>query len=334
MKILTPVNFEKYISQIEEIPILILFGEERFFHEQVLKIIENHIFKTKSEKNLNCHVFYGTENNESDILSACFSYPMLADHKLVIVREFDKLKMYDRDSFLKYIDNPQPSTILVLSAEKWGDSDFHHKIKKNSISVKCIPLYENQLFNWVSKKFLVYNIVVGKDIIRFLIENIGQNLLNLNSEIEKIINYVGSGNTVEIHNIAQLTGFSREVNIFNFQKVLAAKNLSASLRIGLRLLEQGEAPTGMIIQLMRHVVNLMKINENIRRGKKTTNELMKVTGLPYYFLTNMMKQSKNFTTEQYRNSFNYLAKADLHLKTGYQTPGLVMELLLYRLIKD
>jgi DNA polymerase III delta subunit len=46
-----------------------------------------------------------------------------------------------------------------------------------------------------------------------------------------------------------------------------------------------------------------------------------------------VKQSKNFSAEQYRNSFSYLAKADLHLKTGYQQPGLVMELLVYNLIK-
>jgi DNA polymerase-3 subunit delta len=333
MKNLTPVNIEKYLSQIEDIPILVVYGEERFFHDQVMIIVENRIFKTKSEKSLNCYVFYGTENKESDILSACLSYPMLADHKLVIVKEFDKLKMYDKDSFLKYIANPQPSTILVLSADKWGDSDFHHKIMEKSISVKCTPLYENQLFNWVTQKFLDYNIAINKDAIRFLIENIGQNLLNLNSEIEKIISYTGSGNSIEFDDIAQLTGFSKEVNIFNFQKILAEKKLAASLKIGFRLLEQGES-LAAVLPMLFHFFRRMWVVKQLQVKKYSKNKILQlVKGNPYLY-SDIFLTASNFSKERLEYIIESIETAEIQLKTSQRDSSSILTMLCYNICKS
>ena len=139
----------------------------------------------------------------------------------------------------------------------------------------------------------------------------------------------------KISSIDEMTpgSISKQFNIFELCNAIGEKNFPRSIAILNKLIGQGESPTGMIIQITRHFVNLMKINENIRRGNRSTGELMKVTGLTYYFVNDMMKQSKNFSAEQYKNSFSCLTEADLHLKTGYQKPGLVMELLLYKLIK-
>jgi DNA polymerase-3 subunit delta len=162
---------------------------------------------------------------------------------------------------------------------------------------------------------------------------VGNSLLDLVNELEKVQINIHPRMKITLEDVQNVTSISKQFNIFELCNAIGEKNFPQAIAIVNKLLEQGESPTGMIIQMMRHFLNLMKINENIRRGNRAINELMKVTGLTYYFVNDMMKQSGNFTSEQYRGSFNFLAEADLHLKTGYQKPGMVMELLLYKLIK-
>jgi len=239
MNELTPFSIDSYLNRPIKDNLFIIYGEERFFFDPVLKKIENALFSNAADKDLNFIIFYGSESTASEIINACMSYPMLSERKLIVVREFDKLEIGDPDSFLKYLKHPQTSSLLILVAEGFGRSRFYTDILKLATKVNCKRLFEKDVYNWVQQKFTESEIKTNKESIVFLVENIGLNLMRLNLEIEKIRNYLGAGQLLTLPQVAQITGFSREVNIFNFQKVLAARDLKASLKIGAYLLEQG-----------------------------------------------------------------------------------------------
>ncbi|MCK4754147.1 MAG: hypothetical protein KAS58_02875, partial [Calditrichia bacterium] len=83
MKQVSVSSFTKYIENPIKDNLFVIYGEERFFHDSLLTKIEDRHFENKADKDLNYHVFYGTEASVSDILSACLSFPMLTDRKLV-----------------------------------------------------------------------------------------------------------------------------------------------------------------------------------------------------------------------------------------------------------
>ena len=330
MKVFTPDTIERYLTDKINIPIFFIYGEERFFHDQVLQSIENRIFKNVSEKSLNHHIFYGTESNESDILSACLSYPMLAEYKLVIIKEFDRLKISDKESFLKYINHPQSSTILVLLAEKVANTTFFNAILKKSISIKCNPLYENQIYKWVTAKFYDSNIRVSRECIKFIIENIGQNLLRLNMEIEKIINYIGSNNEIGINDVARLIGFSKDINIFNFQKVLIAKNLSLSLKTGLRLIEQGES-LAAILPMLFYFFRRMWVVKQLLLKKYSRSKILEMLKGNQYSYSEIFTSVPNFTELQLENIIILLEEAEYQLKTSQRTNQSILTMLCFNI---
>jgi DNA polymerase-3 subunit delta len=328
MKQVSVISFPTYLNNSGNDPLIVIHGEERFFFDLILHQIEKSMFKNKADRDLNFHVFYGSDDSVSDILSACLAYPMLAGRKLVIVKDFDKLLIPDKDSFVKYIANPQSTTTLVLLINKLGTTKFHNDILKNAVSVKCGKLKDGEIYSWCSSKFDEVDLKVNKESIAFLIENIGADLLRLNLEVEKIKSYLEPGELLTLEKISQITGFTREVNIFNFQKVLAAKNLSASLKIGHYLIEQGESLAAilpMIFNFFRKIWVIKQLSDR-KHSKSQILSLLKTAEFAY---RDAFGSYAAFSYPHLELIFEKLLESEIQLKTTQKSPESILTILCY-----
>lgn len=330
------ITYSKAIDQLKKgdlAPVYFIYGEEKYLHDELIdRIIDTSL--DSEAKDFNLDIFYASETSTDKIINVSRSFPMMTQRRVVVVKDIQQLKPTDLKHLADYVNRPSKSSCLILSlparkkAGKWFTVIFN-----NALSIDCRKLYDNEVPAWVESYVQSKNLAIAKDAIQLLQAQVGNSLLDLVNELEKIQINIHPRLKITLEDVQSVTSISKQFNIFELCNAVGEKNFPRAITILNKLLAQGESPTGMIIQLMRHFVNLMKINENIQRGNRSISELMKVTGLTYYFVNDMMKQAKNFSAGQYRNSFTYLTEADLHLKTGYQKPGLVMELLLYKLIK-
>ena len=330
------ITYSKAIDHLKKgdlAPVYLIYGEEKYLHDELIdKLIDSSL--DSGEKDFNLDIFYASETQADKIINIASSFPMMSQRRVVVVKDIQHFKPTGLKHLSDYVSHPSESSCLILSLPgrkktgKWFTAIFN-----NALSIDCRKLYDNEVPTWVESYVQSKNLTIAKDAIQLLQAQVGNSLLDLVNELEKVQINIHPRLKITLEDVQGVTCISKKFNIFELCNSIGEKNFHRSIAILNRLIGQGESPTGMIIQIMRHFVNLMKINENIRRGIRSTNELMKVIGLPYYFINDMMKQSKNFSAKQYKNSFSFLAEADLHLKTGYQKPGLVMELLLYKLIK-
>jgi DNA polymerase III delta subunit len=60
---------------------------------------------------------------------------------------------------------------------------------------------------------------------------------------------------------------------------------------------------------------------------------MQLAGINFYFIKNYKAQANNFSASQVAKIFKLLLNADFHLKSSYQTPLLVMQLLIYNIVR-
>lgn len=328
MKQLSANAFNKYLSNEIKDNLFVIYGEERFFFDLLLEKLENIVFSNKPDKDLNYHVFYGTEDSVSEVLATCLSYPMLANHKMVVVKEFDKLQIDDKESFLKYILYPQSSTILILLAEKFGGNKFHKEIMQSAVSIRCRSLQNGEIYKWTTEKFKNSNIKVNRDSIAFLIENIGSNILRLNLEIDKIKSYVSPGETLTLEKIAQISGFTRDVNIFNFQNVLASQNLKVSLKIGYHLLEQGE----MLAAILPMIINFFRkmwVVKQLAGKNYSRSKILNEVGATEYAYRNIFAHYDNFSFNHIELIFHQLLNSEIQLKTSQKSPESIITILCY-----
>jgi DNA polymerase-3 subunit delta len=325
-------KFSKYLEQENLQNLYILWGPETYFQDAFLAQLEKKVIPDPASKNFNFHMFYGSESKINEVISACLNFPMLSDKKLVIIKHFDMINIEDKEAFSKYIHNPQKSTVLVLTADVWGKTKFHSELLKASVSVNCKTPYEREIYAWVKSKFDERKILIDEKSVTFLIENVGHNLLRLNVEIEKLYNFVSEGQEVTLKLISEITGFSREVNVFNFQHELGMKNLNKALQIGLKLLEQGEALASIIPMVFLFFKRMWVVKEMVKTGMGEKQIVADLGGNPYYY-RDIFKGHNNFTNMQLKDIFHDLEKSDILLKSSQKHDESILTMMIYNICK-
>ncbi len=172
------------------------------------------------------------------------------------------------------------------------------------------------------------NLQADKESITFLVENIGTNLLRLNLEIEKVKSFLKSGQSLTLELVSQITGFTREVNIFNFQKVLAGKDLKASLKIGSHLLEQGEVLAGMLPAIFTFFRRMWAVSELQQKNYTQSQILEMLQGHPYAY-KEIFAHVNKFDKLHIELIFSKLLEAEIQLKTSQKSPESILTILCY-----
>lgn len=311
----------------------LIFGEEKYLQEDLIDRLLK-LSVDPAMKDFNLDIYYGGETDVEKILNAARSFPMMAARRTVIVKDIQNFKPTELKHVTNYFQNMSRTTCLILtsSQKKISVRQMNHA-SNEVIMIDCRPLYENEVPGWVENYLKSKRLEIEPQAIYLLQAQVGNSLFSLVNELEKVQINIHPRTKIKLADIQTITSISKQFNVFELCNAVGDRNFNRTLGILKQLIQQGESTTGMIVQLTRHFVHLMKINEGFRQGKRSVNDLMKITGLSYYFVNDMMQQAKKYSIEQLRNSFELLAEADLHLKTGYQTPDMVMELLLYKLIQ-
>ena len=76
-------------------PVYILHGEEPYFIDQITQLICDHALE-EHEKDFNQHIVYGRDADLLSIVSELKGYPMMAERRLVVIREAQDFKDIDK----------------------------------------------------------------------------------------------------------------------------------------------------------------------------------------------------------------------------------------------
>ncbi len=225
----------KNIKNKEVLPIYFFHGEEPYFIDAAVKVLE-HDFLEEDEKAFNQTVVYGKDTSYQEILSLARQFPMMGDKQLIIVKEAQDLKFNEEENRVleAYVDNPVPSTVLVF-AHKHKKLDSRKKATKALDKAKALFLSESvrdsNLPKWIADECAQLKIKTAPNIAHLLAEYLGNDLSRIANELNKLKiilkeDEILDGTIVENH-----IGISKEYNVFELQKALGTKNADAAFRI-------------------------------------------------------------------------------------------------------
>ncbi|NOX89417.1 MAG: DNA polymerase III subunit delta [Calditrichaeota bacterium] len=296
-------SFDNALNEIQSgkiEPVYLLVGAEKFFHDQFIQTLSGKLFTDRGSRDLNEIILYGTENTESDVLSQLSSYPMLANQKLVVVREFDKMKIQDEETFEKHLKKPPKFSVLVLSSAEQMRTKFFQKLTRLVTTVDCRPIAESRLPFWVKNYCQQRGYSITPEAAHFLITNAGTHILILKNEIEKVISFKGEKTAITVDDLQETSGMYRETNVFTLQRALAKKHLGKSIQISHQLAEAGFEPTAinavlfaffrkalMIASLRRQGLSAAQISQKMKLQDFQMREISDV--LNYYSFSQLKK---------------------------------------------
>ena len=157
------MTFEQIIGDLKKkiyAPVYFLSGDEPYFIDHIADYIENNVL-SDSEKEFNESVLYGKDLDVPTLISYAKRYPMMSNYQVVIVKEAQSLKGLlpkdspskdSKDIFLEYLQNPLPSTLLVLCHKhKAVDkrTKLYKALQKHAVVFESKRLYENKIPAWI-----------------------------------------------------------------------------------------------------------------------------------------------------------------------------------------
>ena len=207
-------------------PVYCFMGDEDYYIDKLSEYILEQALKP-DERDFNYDLLYGAETRANDIISIARQFPMMADRRVVMVREFQSLQ--DKETLTSYVKNPNPTTILVL-CHKHGKLDGRRslgsEIKKTGVLFESKRLYDRELPGFVTSYMQRKQKAIEPAAVGMLCDHVGSDLSRLVAEMDKLIMAMPQGESrVGAALVEELTGVSKDFNNFELQNALAVRDV-------------------------------------------------------------------------------------------------------------
>lgn len=337
-------------------PVYYWFGEEIFFIDRLQEAVEKHV--PVQAQDFNFDIVYGREHNPNDVLDICRSYPMMSDRRVVIVRDFHQLyqtpsnkEEQENESssgaegnlsdFIPYFEQPNPNTLLILTDVKAPDgrSKLGKTLKKSKqigfYEFKPIPDYKlaDWVIDWAN---LHYGKTIKPDAAELLTQHVGNSLLLLSTELDKLCTYRKEEQELSIEDVKKIIGLYRQYTVFELKDAVMRRDLERSWFIAEQMLQHSRSEVGEVIKTIgffyKLFSNVWQINY-LRSKGKNKQQVGEKLGLKGYYFENLWKEASQFHNTELPRIFEALLDADRAAK-GFTTmdPTMVYLFLLRRMI--
>ena len=220
------------IAKKQYAPIYLLMGEEPYFIDKLSHYIENNFFEDQVAKDFNFQMLYGMETDVNQVVAFAKEFPMMADYRLVIVREAQSLSKIEQ--MAEYAKHPQKQTVLVLCHKHKkmdGRTELFKAINKNGTVFESTKVYDNQLPGYIKDMVKEKKRLINDAAVNLLANHIGVDLSRISNELDKLENVVPQGSEITIATIEQYIGISKEYNIFELVSAVIARNQQKTYEI-------------------------------------------------------------------------------------------------------
>lgn len=342
--LMTLAEISKDIKNRKFKPVYLLHGEEPYYIDKISELLEQSVL-SEAEKGFNQTILYGKDTDMATILNTAKRYPMMSDFQFVWIKEAQEIKWGKDDDdkkaadpWLNYLENPLPSTILVL-CYKYGKFDKRKKtykaIEKNGLVFESAALYDNKIPAWIDDFVKERGYGIHARGSALLAEYLGNDLSKIANELEKLFLNIAPGQEISPEQIQNNIGISKDYNVFELQDALAKRNVVKANQI---IDYFGANPKANPLPMVLGVLNtyFSKVLKYHYASDRSPQGLAKELGVNPYFVKDYELAGRNYDRAKLFRIFSYLRTCDLKSKgvdaTGNTDAGELMKELVFKII--
>lgn len=309
------MNYNQVIGEIKSgkfNPVYILHGEESYYIDRISELLYNKVLR-EEERDFNQAILYGGETSISDIINESRQFPMMAERRLVIVKEAQLLKKTLKD-IGPYILQPTNSTVLVL-CYKHGTIDGRldwMKKAKNAVVFKSEKIREYQLVDYLTKLAQENGYRITPKAAVLFAESVGSDLARIHSELQKLAILLEKGQEINEVHIEENIGISKDYNYYEFSNAIGNRDVLKALKIIDYYEKQND--NGMLIPIIANTYGLFVKLMKMHFFQGSQNELASELKINPYIIKEYRNYQKNFTQRKIAENIRILQEYDLKSK--------------------
>lgn len=301
------------------VPVYLLMGTEPYYPDLVCDEIIKYAL-TDSERDFNQTVFYGLDTDAGTVASECRSYPMMAERRLVVLKEAQSMKTLE--DLATYASDPMESTVLVIlmhgaSADK--RRALYKNVQKKGVVLVSDALRDYEMPQWITSFYKSRGLDIEPAAAALLAEYAGTDMSRIMLETEKMQKNLPEG-TVRVNaaDIEKNVGISRQFSIFELTKALSYMKAEKALKIAAYI---GNGPKFMLLlataPLYTHFYRILKYEAALLKNPAMSKaDRAKLLGINPYFMEEYDVAARNYPIRRCMKVISLLEEYDFKGKGG------------------
>jgi DNA polymerase-3 subunit delta len=311
----SPQALEQSIDKGAIYPLYFLYGDETYLMEDALTRITDRALG-EGLKDFNLNTYYGGEVDPAQVRDAVETLPMMAQVRVVILKDAEDLNDKDWEALSRLIDEPVPTTAFICVATKIDKrKKFIKTFIEKGVVVEFKRPYDNQIPDWIRSIAKKYALVMSADSISTVHQLVGSNLQDIDGELLKLSQYLGETKKVSTEDVLKVVSRLRIDSVFDLTEAIGRNDRARALTCLANLLDHGQNEVGVLALISRHVRILKLVADGLREGL-TGPKLSSRAGVSPYFLKSYVDQARSWNDRKIEHTFQALVDTDRALKSS------------------
>lgn len=274
----------------------------------------------KIDYTLDNKIVYDMINNDiSSILDEASMISLFSNIKVIIGNNFDISKMSDDDMeyLSRYVNNINKDVYIILIASKVDARLKSYKIFKDNFNIIDTVKTDNsnQIYDYVVNKIKEKKYKIDKYDIDYFIDKVGNDINNINSELDKLFIYKEDNKIINKSDIDLLIMDNIDSVIYEFTNAVIEKDIE-KVSYMYNNFKRENVSYDYIISSLANVFRQALIIKMLFNDRKSNYEIAKVIGKKEFFVKKMLERLYTYSEDDISNMIIKLAKIDLDYKSG------------------
>lgn len=314
--------FRAALKSQEFDPAYYLYGEDEYLKREAAR----HLIDAAVEpamRAFNLDQAHGAEIQAESLGVMLGTPPMMASRRVVIIHDVGALRKQARGVLEQYLKAPSADTVLVLVA---GNGEKPDKtLPAMATAVELEPLTGAQLPKWVERQVERAGGSIDERAAALLRDVVGDDLMQLDLEVEKLVSYAGNAMITE-HAVEAVVGVRREETLGHLLDAIAGRNTEQALAALPLVLQQPKASSVTIVMALSVQVLAMAWgaarNYPPARLKGEYFSMLKAGKSPYTgrawgeAVDTWVRYARHWSVAELTSALEVLARTDRMLKTS------------------
>ena len=284
---------------------------------------------------MNVSVYTGMDVTAREVIDQAQTLPFFADRRVIILENsvfFSKKASVESDALAEFIPEiPESASLIFVEESPDKRKKLYRTIQKNGFILNCEDLPPRMLGQWTRGLFKKAGLVIdGPTLDRFL-ETVGEDMMNIISESDKLIGYCMGRESVTADDISAVCSPQLKDRVFEMITAVSRRQKQKALSIYMDLIALRTPAQVILTLLQKEYSRLLQIRE-LRKAGEPGEEIAKRTGLSAWIIKkNYMPVIGKMDAGRLEQSLQYCLQADQDYKSGKIDAGIAVEMTIIRL---
>jgi len=300
--------------------VCLFLGEEKYIINSKI----NRIIKETKADEFNITSYDCEETNVSNAIQDALTPPFMSDTKVVLIKRplfltNEKSPIsHDLKLLNSYIESPLETTYLIIDASLLKLNEKNETVKllrKKAFVSETKAIGDIEFTGWLKRQCDLENVSIKDDAIKLFVNLVGKDLINAKTEVDKLISYVGKGETITKEIVKLVCTKEIQNDIFALSNAILESNKEKTINTYLDLIASDNDVNRLINLVSKTIRESLIVNAMLKEGSKQSDVALRMKVSPnraFY----MVKNAKGIDVIKAEDYLCELSNLDYKIKSG------------------